>query len=44
MTLAAIVILSAIIGGMSGALVMVSVDTVKNKKKESENCVKNNTL
>lgn len=34
MTIAAIVILSAMVGGMSGALVVVLVNTRRNKEKE----------
>ena len=34
MTLAAIVILSAMVGGMSGALVVVLVNTHRNKEEE----------
>lgn len=34
MTIAAIVILSAMVGGMSGALVVVLVNTHRNKEKE----------
>lgn len=34
MTIAAIVILSAMVGGMSGALVVVLVNTHRNKEEE----------